>query len=291
MSEPEDYVTCRICGTRLTQLNFVHLRSILCKAKQEELGIFIDTLKKYRDRFSNIPTTCNKYRIFRSEILTGNKNPIYGKHHTEETKQKIDDGNRGKTISIETRMKNSRAQTGMKRPKGTGEKIRKANKGRTLTKEQKENVRIAKIKFLNSLSDSEKAELFSKTIFKGRSYPNISEKKLIPMLEPLGFRYVGKGTVVINGHNPDFVHHTYPLIIEFDGWLGHNLASPYTTENQVEKDNQRDADYQALGKEILRILPEDLKKGILFVQNKVTEWMNLMGYTHCEPFNAGTWFK
>jgi len=291
MSEPEDYVTCRICGARLTQLNFVHLRSARCKAKQKELTTSIDTLKEYKNQFPNTPTTSNKYRALRSEILMGNKNPMFGRHHSEETKTKIGNGNRGKIISMETRMKNSRTHTGMKRPKGTGEKISKANKGRKLTKKQKENVRIAKIKYINSLSDSERIELFSKTIFKGRLHPNTSEKKLIPILEPLGFRYVGNGTIVIGGHTPDFVHHTHSLIIEFDGWLGHNLASPYTTEDQPEKDDQRDADYRASGKVILRVFPEDLKEGVLFIQNKVTEWMNQLGYTHCEPFNVGDWFK
>lgn len=291
MSEPEDYVTCRICGARLTQLNFRHLRSIRCKAKQKELTISIDTLKEYKKQYPNIATTSDKYRVFRSEILMGDKNPMYGKHHSEETRKKIGDKNRGKIISVETRMKNSRAHTGMKRREGTGERISKANKGREFTKKHRKNMSIGKRKYIDSLSDSERVELFSKTIFKARLHPNASEKKLIPILDPLGFRYVGDRTMFVGKRNPDFVHHTYPLIIEFDGWLGHDSASPYSTEDQPEKDDQRDADYRASGKVVLRVFPEDLKEGVLFVQNKVMGWMNQLSYAHCEPFNVGDWFK
>jgi len=47
-----------------------------------------------------------------SEARMGRKSPMLGKHHSQETKDKIAEGNRGKFVSLETRQKLREANTG-----------------------------------------------------------------------------------------------------------------------------------------------------------------------------------
>lgn len=46
------------------------------------------------------------------DVTTGERNPFYGKHHSEETKRKISEANRGKRLSEETKKKLSIANQG-----------------------------------------------------------------------------------------------------------------------------------------------------------------------------------
>jgi group I intron endonuclease len=59
-----------------------------------------------------------------SELHSGENNPYFGKHHSEETKIKISDGGRGLTRSEETRKKISLAKTGVPRSEETKNKLR-----------------------------------------------------------------------------------------------------------------------------------------------------------------------
>lgn len=59
--------------------------------------------------------TPEEYEEVRKEaikLLVGDKNPMYGKHHTEESKKKNSESHRGKTASAETRNKLSKAHKG-----------------------------------------------------------------------------------------------------------------------------------------------------------------------------------
>ena len=124
-----------------------------------------------------------------------------------------------------------------------------------------------------NLSPEEKAEFLRRTVFQGNLRPNVSERILSNYLEPLSFRYNGRGPVIINGHFPDFVHKSLPLVIEYDGIGGHDPLVPWVPENKLELDNQRDDDYRKAGYYVLRVFPEDLEKGKELVQNKVKKWM------------------
>jgi phage gpG-like protein len=59
----------------------------------------------------------------------GKNNPMYGKHHTEETKRKIGELNKGRSPSKETRKKLSEALKGRIISKDTRNKIRLSHKG------------------------------------------------------------------------------------------------------------------------------------------------------------------
>lgn len=152
---------------------------------------------------------------------------------------------------------------------GLREKFRKAMN----TPESKENCSKGQIKFLNSCTPKEREKRLRNSFFKGNQKPNVSETKLIPMLEPFGFHYNGKGPVIINGKIPDFVHEEYLLLIEYDGIGGHDPLVTWVPDNKSQLDNQRDVIYRKAGYNVLRLYPEDLQKGKEFIQNKVKVWM------------------
>ena len=58
----------------------------------------------------------------KSKIL-GDKHPMFGKHHSEESKRKISEGNKGKTMSEEAR-----------------KKISEGNKGKTMSEEERKKI-------------------------------------------------------------------------------------------------------------------------------------------------------
>ena len=132
--------------------------------------------------------------------------------------------------------------------------------------------KVWKQKYQN-FSPEEKENFLRKTVFKGNQKPNLSEAKLIPMLESLSFQYNGRGPVFINKLIPDFIHKTLSLLIEFDGEGGHNPNLPWVPDNISKIDEQRDIDYREAGYNVLRLFPEDLQEGKKHIQNKVKKWM------------------
>ena len=116
---------------------------------QVEVLYYYDTVEECRADEERILTEYNvkdcphSYNIknsaigFTSEDMTGEKHPMYGKrgedsplfgkHRTEETRQKISQSEKGKTVSDETRQKISQAKKGKKRTDETRQKISQAN--------------------------------------------------------------------------------------------------------------------------------------------------------------------
>lgn len=76
-------------------------------------------------------------------LQSGENHPMYGRHHTEEAKQKISEKNKGKTFTAEQREKISKANKGRKMSPEFCEKISKANKGRKLSEEHKQKISLA----------------------------------------------------------------------------------------------------------------------------------------------------
>ena len=89
--------------------------------KQEALNIeemFIWLFDSTNDGYNISTYDRNSYkrtdetRRKNSESMTGEKNPMYGKHHSEETKKRISEAKTGKHFSEESKKKMSEAQTG-----------------------------------------------------------------------------------------------------------------------------------------------------------------------------------
>lgn len=73
-----------------------------------------------------------------SEANKGENNPNYGKHHSDEAKQKISDAEKGKVISAETRAKMSEAKKNISAE--TRQKLSDALKGRHLSDETRKKI-------------------------------------------------------------------------------------------------------------------------------------------------------
>lgn len=67
MSEPKDFVVCRICGRELQLINYRHL-------KGHDMSH-----KEYRNKFPKAPMISEKYRKKLSIAVTGKHNPMYNK--------------------------------------------------------------------------------------------------------------------------------------------------------------------------------------------------------------------
>lgn len=72
--------------------------------------------------------------------LPGETNPMYGKHHTEETKRKISETEKGKKLTEETKRKMSEAKKGRHHTEESKKKMSEAHIGKTLTEEHRQHL-------------------------------------------------------------------------------------------------------------------------------------------------------
>lgn len=72
--------------------------------------------------------------------LIGNKNGMYGKHHTIESKRKMSESCKGRTVSEEQRQRQSKKLKGIKFSEEHKRKISESLKGRTFTDEHRKHI-------------------------------------------------------------------------------------------------------------------------------------------------------
>lgn len=102
--------------------------------------------------------TRRKLSELKKGLLSGEKNPMFGKHHSEETKQKIGGVHKGKHISEEQKKKLSVALKGRIMSDEHKKKIGEANKGKHHTEESKKKMSDSK----KGLQSGEKHPMFGK---------------------------------------------------------------------------------------------------------------------------------
>lgn len=120
---------------------------ILAKAYPEipYLSLSISKMSKNSTKIAKL------YAYARGAIsMFGSHNPMYGRHHTEESKKIIGEYSKKRRHSEETKKKISQSVSGTKNgfygkthTKETREKLRQANLGRHLSEEAKEKISIA----------------------------------------------------------------------------------------------------------------------------------------------------
>lgn len=188
---------------------------------------------------SEFSSSCLKMREINKNKNSGEKNGMYGRHHSNITKQKIGEKSKEKIFTEEYRKKLSEAMSGNKRRIGfkhseeTKNKISKALKGIPLS--QKNKLGISKalkgrkftLEWRLKLSEAAKRRFknpdflrsFKKSI---EQKPTGIEKKILNMIKNYGYEYTGDFSLWIDGKNPDFINEENKKVIEVFGNYWHN---------------------------------------------------------------------
>ena len=142
--------------------------------------------------------------------------------HTEETKAKISESEKGKVVSDETRQKLSGARLNFikENPELVYEQSAKGGRKLKGRKQPKEVVEAAREKW----RDPEYKAMRLKQMMK-HMVPNRPESKVVDICEKfeLPYDFIGNGALIIGGFNPDFVNtENKKLLIEVFGGYWHN---------------------------------------------------------------------
>jgi len=212
----------------------------------------------------------------------GRKNPFYGRHHSEESKQKNKQNHRsyvgenhplwGKSPSEETRRKISESNKGKVISKEARDKISKALKGKYVGekhpmfgKHYSEEVRKkdSEISRQHWADPEFKKRILKSQIRASNRKPTKPEKMLTEMLNellPNQYQYVGaKHEIVINACTPDFINiNGQKKVIEMFGDWYHSPRMTGKSREQEEIDKMNN--YRAFGFDCLIIWENDIKK-------------------------------
>jgi hypothetical protein len=182
-----------------------------------------------------------------SESHMGEKNHMFGKKHTEETKQKISDVKQGCAPTRlgakhkeESIIKMSNVKLGNHYSAGhvvseeAKSRISKLKNGKHMSLETRQKMSKSRIK---QWQNPEYREHTVKTSHLAQNiHPNKPETIIGNMLDnlfPNNWKFVGDGSVVIEGYNPDFINiNGKKQIIEFFGdyWHGEKARTYQETE-------------------------------------------------------------
>ncbi len=208
--------------------------------------------KTYEEIFGD--ERASEIRARMSESRMGNKNHFYGKHHTEETKEKLrehfkgilpwggncPDSVRGKiSESAKQRYKDNPESNpiyGKPRSEETKRKIGDGNKGKIISEEQREILR--ELRLGATLSEETKAkikaywsdpEYVAKQMKSRGVKPNKKELALDAIIRQLNlpYSYVGDGQFILAGKCPDFLNiNSQKKLIELYGNWWHRNDDP-----------------------------------------------------------------
>ena len=118
-----------------------------------------------------------------SKAMKGEKNPFYGKKHSEETKNKNSEAHKGKHLSEETKRKISEVKKGTHHSEETKRKISRAQKGKPKSDETRRKLSEAK----KGTHHSEKTKNKTSEAMKGMRWFNNGEKCVRARECPPGF--------------------------------------------------------------------------------------------------------
>jgi very-short-patch-repair endonuclease len=207
---------------------------------------------------------------------------IFGEEKGKKYKEELSRARMGRVISEETKYKISKTQLGV-------------HKRRIMSKEMLHEIRInsgmkGKVgwnkedtKYTNSsvmkiaiatqanwdiLTPDEKYHKLAKMY----KQPNKEEKYILDIVQFYGFRFCGDKTMRIGNHNPDFVHKTFPIIIEYDGEGGHNPELPWVPKNQQNLDKKRNLDYIKEKFQLIVINKKTLSKVDIIVSRVIARY-------------------
>ena len=152
-----------------------------------------------------------------SDSHKGNISGMKGKHHTEESKAKMSAKLKGRKLSKDTKIKLSESLKGHEVTEETRRKISEANKGKVRSEETKKKIGIAsknrkisestKLKMSIRMKEFMNSEEGLKKVLRRRIPTSLEEKfEEIVNKNDLPYRFVGDGSFIIGGKNPDFIN-------------------------------------------------------------------------------------
>ncbi len=173
-------------------------------------------------------------------------NPFYGRHHSEETKEKNRIAHIGKSVFKELRQKISKAMKGRVSPlrgrhhsEEYKQRMRIACSGWHQTDEVKQKLSRTKKKlWLNPEYAKKHLKSMYSTMNKKPTQPEKRLRTLLNKLFPGEYKYVGDGDVWIGGKNPDFINiNGQKKIIEMFGdyWHSKKHTGVSKKENRVRR--------------------------------------------------------
>lgn len=187
----------------------------------------------------------------RSKALKGHPGYMKGKHHSEETKRKMSIAQKGKIRSQQHR-----------------QNLSKALRGRHLTTEMKERIRITNKKLW------ENPEYVMRMQALRKIRPNIAECKLGRLLQqacPNEYKFVGDFNFMLGGKNPDFMNiNGQKKLIELYGTYFHNPK--YFPERQSPE--ERIAHFKQYGFDTLIIWQDELEDEVKLTE-KIKRFHNV----------------
>lgn len=226
-----------------------------------------------------------------SKKMFGENHPRYNKHHTEESKEKIRK-NHSPNSGRQKGVKNIDL-FGEKKAKEISKKISESNEGRTLSKEQIEQIKIrmkgegnhmfgkkhkknskdimkqkAKLRFKNpDFLNKWVASITNKELNKPEKFLN----DLLTNLFNNEYKFVGNYSMWIGGKNPDFINKKRKKIIEYFGNWWHSERRTGIPEKLEDK--QRENHFEKFGYDVI-IIRERHLKNIENLKIKLKEFNN-----------------
>lgn len=184
--------------------------------------------------------------------ISSNNRGMLGKHHSEKTKQKMAQSSGGKVHSAETCRKMSVAHRGVPLSSSHKQAVSESLRGRPVSVATRRKMSESRTGFKNPLfgkthssetkrkmSEAHKKLWADKSfrdsrvsaVLKGcRVTPNKPEQKLLRFLDnrfPGEWKFVGDGSFILNGYNPDFINvNGKKQIIELFGTYWHRGEDP-----------------------------------------------------------------
>jgi len=157
-------------------------------------------------------------------LQSGEKNPMYGKKHSEEIRRKLSESHKGIQKGIEHPM------YGKKHTKESRRKMSEAHAGVPLSEKHCENMGKAIKNAWANKSEEERNQWIKKNRAGQQCSPNKPEKAILSILNllyPNEWKFVGDGEVVINGKCPDFINvNGQKKIVECFGDYWHKGEDP-----------------------------------------------------------------
>ena len=235
--------------------------------------------KELDPRIAHKPQAKEKIRV----ATLGNKNPFYGKHHSDETKQRISKKRREQwqnPIYIKNVLESKREiYISQEFAKKQSETKKQAWREGKYTKDR--NLKISQT-MKNMLVSREAKERQLQHLL---PYLNIKPNKVenhfrrICQNHQLPYKYVGDGQVVIGSLMPDFIcTNGAKAVIEIFGDYWHSSRNKWLKLRQTEK--ERKAIYKSLGFACLVIWEGNLKTQEMEIVRKVRRFTDEHGASH-----------